>query len=487
MKKNILLLLCLVAFFTHLAHAADTLSYDLRFTIKGLKTPTCLLGYYQGEKTFAVDTAQADTTTGFVRFRKNKRLLQGVYFVAAVPTATDSAKNKNMQGGILIDFMLTEWRDFSIQTVINAPYDSAMVERSSENAAYFAFMRQYLKTLGEINQINESANLIRKATKDPQALETSQKQLQQKNLSLDMQERTFLEKYPDHLFAQLLKANRLPTVPDSLKPFDEQRRPNRAYRTYLRQHFWDNFDFTEERLLQSKVFVTRFRQYLEQTTPQHPDSLRNAIDDAFEQMRPYTIFYRYALRWLTERLDASFDAAPLAETLFVHLVENYHQDTVTSGTDPATWERLHYKSELFKPTLIGKVAPEIELLDTAGVKTQLSQVYSPFTLVIFYSALCSHCQAATPKIDEAYAQYKGKGVQFFAVCTDPERSVWKDYVTRRNWTFPNVAIDREHSKLQDVYAAYNLPVFYLLDARKRIIAKRFAADKLSEVLGKFLK
>ena len=115
--------------------------YDIKITIRGFQSEKALLGYYYGDKTYVVDSAKVDTKSGKMRFFGNRKLLEGVYFVANTE-------------GVVLDFIVNGWKDFSISTDSKALLDSASVFRSEENKYYFDYLKTVKKKQSEIKNID---------------------------------------------------------------------------------------------------------------------------------------------------------------------------------------------------------------------------------------------------------------------------------------------------------------------------------------------
>jgi peroxiredoxin len=273
----------------------------------------------------------------------------------------------------------------------------------------------------------------------------------------------------------------MPPVLSDVAPVLDGNKPNPIYWFYLRQHFFDNIDFTDKRLLRTPYYTKKLVQFLGYMPPK-VDSVKVELDFILEKTRSNPDFYRFTLQWLTAVFDNNLDKMTNADTYFIHLVEKYHHN-LDSGTDKYTLERLDYKANAFKNALIGNPAPPFSLPNTEGVTTSLADVKSDFTILIFYSSLCSHCRIAMPKIKEALQYIDSSKLKVMTVCTDAQREPWLaflDEMHMKNWT--NMLDTKLESEIQKKYVTWNLPVIYLLDKNKIIIANRIKPEKLPDLL-----
>ena len=314
------------------ASPEDSAYYNIKIKITGIKTAKVVLGYYLGEQTFAVDTAQVDTSTGDIRFKTTRKLAQGVYFVAHTE-------------GVVFNLILATETDFSISTNISAPYDSAKIEHSVENAVYFNYMKAVQKVQNDISQIDGVTDMLRQAKADKSVINAQQQKITARYAGLDKYTQSVIRQAP-HLFtSKLLNISTMPIVPTELTQLKNDK-PNPAYWFYFRKHFFDGVDFTDKRLVRSPYYVNRLGQFLGYMD-NNTDSVKAELDFLLNKTQPNAEFYKFTLKWLTAVFDDNMDRMPNADAYLIHLVEKYHRKA-ESGTDKYTLERMEYKVNAFK-------------------------------------------------------------------------------------------------------------------------------------------
>lgn len=446
----------------------DSAYYDIKIQLTGIKTAKVVLGYYIGEQKFAVDTTQADTTTGDIRFKPKRKLVQGVYFVSHTE-------------GVLFNLILADETDFSIVTDITAPYDSAKIDHSIENAVYFNYMKAVRRIQNEISQINEITDMLRQAKADKNVINEQQQKINARYAGLEKYTQSVIRQAP-HLFtSKLLNISTMPVVPAEL-PQLKNDKPNPAYWFYFRKHFFDGVDFTDKRLVRSPYYANRLGQFLGYMV-NNADSVKAELDFLINKTHPNAEFYKFTLQWLTAVFDDNIDRMPNADAYLIHLVEKYHRKA-DSGTDKYTLERMEYKVNAFKNVLIGNTAPNFSLPNTEGVLKSLADVKADYTLVVFYSSLCSHCREAMPTIQNVLKNIDSKKLKVFTVCTDGVREPWLSFLEEmkmKDWT--NVLDTAPDTDIQKKYVTWNLPVLYLLDKNKTIVANRIKPENLQNLIA----
>tara|TARA_B100000941_G_scaffold153629_1_gene108920 strand:- start:1437 stop:1856 length:420 start_codon:yes stop_codon:yes gene_type:complete len=131
--------------------------------------------------------------------------------------------------------------------------------------------------------------------------------------------------------------------------------------------------------------------------------------------------------------------------------------------------------------------------DTSGTIYSMQDLDAKYTLLVFFGPTCGHCKKEMPKIKKSLDSLRDKGVDIkvFAVATEFDKKEWKKFIKEQNtgdWL--NVA-DINHddegnpvasSDWRDKYDIYSTPVVYLLDEKKKIIAKRITHQQVKEIV-----
>ncbi len=468
MKKDFILLIFLF-FFSNFIKASpeDSAYYDVKIKLTGIKTAKVVLGYYLGEQTFVVDSTKADTITGEMRFKPTRRLAQGVYFVANTE-------------GVIFNVILASENEFTITSNIFAPYDSANIDHSVENSVFFNYMKRVYKTQEEVGQISAMMDMLRQAKADKNVINEQQQKITARYAGLEKYTQSVIRQAPNLFTSKLLNISTMPVLSSELTLLN-QGKPNPAYWFYFRQHFFDGMDFTDNRLLRTPYYANRLEQFLGYMS-NNTDSVKAQLDFILKTAHPNLEFYKFTLQWLTSVFDNNIDKMPNADAYLIHLVQKYHRKT-DSGTDKYTLERLEYKVNAFKNVLMGSPAPNFALPNTEGVLKSLADVKADYTLVVFYSSLCSHCREAMPKIQSALQNIDSKKLKVLTVCTDGVRTSWLSFLEEmkmKDWI--NVIDKQPDTDIQKKYVTWNLPVLYLLDKNKFILANRIKPEKLHEIL-----
>jgi len=443
------------------AWAQSPLNARLSFELRDLPAGYVTLGYYLGGQAFRLDSTLLLTPGQAFQFDK-KALKPGLYFLSAGSRR-------------LLDFVVASPAD---SFLIRGTLSQAEVLGSEENQAYFLFEQGRKQLEEKILAKTQMLQMVDQATKgQKEAVEPLQTDLEDLYKMGDSLAISFINEYESSLYAQMLRSVRPPIAPENV-----QHSGGSELLFWQRVHYFDHTNFQDERLLHNHFWHTFFDGYFAQFVTPHPDSLLQSISEVLAKMPRNGLFYQFTVLRLTRFFEQN--NAPGADRVFVYLVEKHLPKDRTPWLDLATLERLHYKADAHRPNLTGSLALNFELPDENGQVHSLYEVQAPITMLVFYSPLCDHCKEVMPKIYQTHLDYGPKGLKTVAVNTDQQHVYWKKMVGQQSWNWLNLASPEGIEALEKQYSAVNLPVIYLLDRDKRILAKRVSAEQLGEMLSR---
>jgi thiol-disulfide isomerase/thioredoxin len=294
-------------------------------------------------------------------------------------------------------------------------------------------------------------------------------------------------------------------------------RPDSIYQYYYyKSHFFDGVDFTDDRIIRTPFFDDRVKRYFESVILQHPDTIIQEIDKVLGRSKQDGLVYNLLIGHFTYKYEQSkvmgFDK------IFVHICDKY----IISGkakqvyTDE-TVKKIKERADIMRNLLLESKAPELYMIDTLYGKQVMKMgfdtaktsqgvtdlyyknvekltpmfktlytVKSKFTVLVFWSVDCGHCQTEIPKLNEELKELKGK-IDFttFAVYTKEDFEAWRKFILEKKLDFVNVFDPIHINNLKEKYDIYSTPVIYILDKDKKIKAKRLGSEQVIDML-KFL-
>ena len=446
---------------------AQTPAYSIKAKVGGLKDTTCILAHYFGFNQYIPkDTARADAN-GNMLFEGNKKLPEGLYLMVL----PDKKR--------WVELLITDQQRFSFETDTADFVGRMLVDGSVENKSFYDYQK-FMKTQYTEANIIQAQKKIRDDDASKALFNRQLNDIQQKTRDFRAQ---FLKQNDKTFTAKLLRAAAEPEVPptpklangrpDSLFPFN-----------YYKAHYWDGFDFADERLVRTPFLQRKLDAYIKDLTVQNADSIiksadyvvGKAIAGGNKEIKSYTIWY------ITNKYEVPEVIG--TDAVFVHMSEKYYLSGIMPIVDSSTIAKIRTKVNTIKPLLVGKVFPDMKAQDTLGVFRTVSSIKSDFTVVFFYDPTCGHCRDATPELKKFYDANRTKGVQLYAVAVSNTPEQWKKYIGEfkvGNWLHvygPSGGVD-----YQTKYDVYTTPVVYVLDKDKKIIGKRLGVEQLGDFLN----
>ncbi|MCC6690859.1 MAG: DUF5106 domain-containing protein, partial [Bacteroidia bacterium] len=395
--------------------------YTLKFKVKNLpKDSTCYLAHYYADvnKQMVVDTTKVGTD-GVIVFDGKKKLSEGLYLLIV----------KRHQ---LFNFFIDQQQDFSIETDTLDFTKYMKIKGSDVNKHYYEYMDHLAQKHKEIEPLLE-------LRKNPKLSSDSVKLLTDRMNKINKEVRAYMESavktQPKSLFAKFVNTLIEPDVPQAPKLANGRVDSTFSYR-YMRAHYWDNFDFSDERLINTPVLLGKMQHFLEKLTYPIPDSISAAVDIIVDKAKANKNMFQYVLGWAAYHYESAQVLG--MDAVFVHLVERYFMTKQAFWVDSTQLAKINERAIALKPLLIGKYAPNLALKDSAMNDVVLYDVKSKFTMLYFWDYGCSHCKKVTPKLLEWYHKTKAKGVTVFAVGTETNSVEWKKYIKENKLDWINV-------------------------------------------------
>jgi Domain of unknown function (DUF5106) len=284
-----------------------------------------------------------------------------------------------------------------------------------------------------------------------------------------------MKRYPDLFFTKLINANRTPSVSDDIRPFDDSGKPNPTYYYYGCRHFWDEFDFNDTRLLRSKVYVQKVRQYLDQILHSDIDSMKRYSDFLLSKSKVTLEFYQSTLNCVTQFFESRI-SQPNGDKLYIYMVENYHQRT-GSGVSAAKLVEMNEKVKYLKAYMIGQKAPALQFSDKDGYIRCLNEINSKWTLLYFNDSEVETVRTNLNLFNELCKDYELKDVKGYSVSRNGLNQ-WLSLAKLKT----EIVFEQEATQNDHTYIYNECPIFYLLNKDHQIVERANSLDEIKKVL-----
>jgi len=114
-------------------------------------------------------------------------------------------------------------------------------------------------------------------------------------------------------------------------------------------------------------------------------------------------------------------------------------------------------------------------------------IKNKYTILFIFDPDCAHCKEETPKLVSFYDKKKFD-VEVYAVSADTSMAKMRDYIREMKMKWITVNGPRTYvGPYQDLYDAVTTPSLYVIDDKKKIIAKKVPAEKLEDFFAQYEK
>lgn len=437
--------------------------YKIDVKITDLPNQELYLAYHFGNKQYMKDTVVLDEN-GTGTFQGDEALDGGIYLIVF-----PSKK--------YFEFVVNN-ENFSIEADTSNPMESLKIEGSLENELY-------LKDMAFIRKMQQKKKTLQNQQSKEGIKEKEKKEIKAELERLDEEVKAFREELitqnEGFFYPKFLKALEDPEIPEEVK---NNTADSNASFYYYRNHYFENMDFSDDRLLRTPSMHNKVVYYIDKLTPQSPDSLNKAVDLVLQRAKKNDDVFQYFTVFLLNKFAKSkvmgFD------NVYVHLVENYYASGDAWWVDSTDLYRITSRAKELKPTLVGQKAPTLVLKNENDKIVAINNLPNKYTLLYFYDPDCGHCKKETPKMVKAVNEAKEKNIdiQPVAVSIDSDEEKWHKFMKEYGVdTWINLADLNYRNNFREIYDLQSTPRAFLLDSDKKIIAKRFDSNQLINILN----
>jgi thiol-disulfide isomerase/thioredoxin len=471
-------------------------SQSLKFKIIGQKDTTVHLVRYYGNNLHYADTAQIKN--GIVEFNGKK---QKPGFLAVL-----------LPDQKMFEFIYNN-EEVYIETSVPNFIKTMKVKKSEENKVFL----NYINYLTEKRIVSKGFNDERKSLdKESAKYKLLSNQMDSVSYLVTQYQKDLIKNNPEKLVSKIVKMCMDVEIPEA--PLGEDGKPlDSLFRYhYYFEHFFDNIDLKDDRLVNTSFFHNKLETYFGKTMMiQHWDTIIKYGFAFCDQLDPKSKMFEYCVTYITSNFEKSKIMG--MDKVFVMMGNRYYCPRNSEGKSPAYWmpenklEDLCEKVTTNLNLVMGATPPNICLVDTTGSKwIDFYSINAEYTILYFWDPECGHCKKTTPKLQTLYDQkFKDRNIEIFSVgkAIGDEYPKWKKFIADNHLTFTNVALtdplynaalknasqfvpkytnieSLNYSKTYDIYAT---PRIFVLDKDKKIIAKQLSISQLEDLLDKLQK
>ncbi len=446
--------------------------YNIKVKVRNTTDTICFLAYHLGDKKYVRDTSLINKKGEFV-FSGEEALPGGIYIVYF-------PNKKNFE--IIINEQF-----FSIETEGEDFVKNFSTQDSEENQVFF----DYLKFTGAINEkairLSERRKLLADSlNKDDKMKKSLRESFEAEKKEIEETLKGFekeIKDYREKLFAEKMHLY----VVKTFKAVEEVDVPKDLDNTekfkYYKTHFFDYIDLSDDRMMRTPIVDKKVNRYLEKLTVQDPDSIIKEADYLVGKCKPGSELIKFVIITITNKYSTS--KIMCMDRVFVHMVNNYYSTGKAYWADSAQLAKLEDRARTLSWTACGQQTPNLQKLqDTSGNYRELYRQSAKYTVIYFWDPDCGHCKKATPKLVTAYNEaLKDMGVRIYAVATTKDKKKWIKFINdkgMREWT--NVYDPEYKSPFRQWYDITSTPKVYIVDQRKKVIARQLGVEQISDFI-----
>ncbi len=467
MKKLIKLLpLVFVLFFLTTKTFAD--GYKIKIKINGLKDTTLYLGYHFGDKNFVLDTIKVNNRGEGV-FEGKKDLKGGIYIII-LPEKS------------FFEILIDKDQNFSIETDTSLKAENYVknmkIKGSEENKQfndYQKFMMNESKKVGKLRKKMHSKN------ENKDSVKIYEQEIKDVDKEVKAKWGAIVKNDPNALLSKIISSLNEVVVPDAPVDSKGNKIDSLFEYHYYKNHFFDNIDFSDARLLRTPILYYKLNQYFSRVVVQIPDSIDVEAEKIIEKSKANKDVFQYVLQFIFNYANSSQIMG--MDKVFVFLADKYYLTGQATWVDSSFVKKIRDRVNELKPNLIGNTAPELKMNTYDGKYVSLHQVKAKYTILVFWDPDCGHCKKDVPKLHDLYEKYWKKGVEVFAVYTQVDLKKWTKFIEDKGLTdWVNVYDPYNFSNFRSKYNVVSTPLIYILDKDKKIIAKRIDTETVKKIL-----
>ena len=484
MKKRIYFFLLLGCLFQQTSAQVKKLAQNtsnghaIQISLKPYQNTKIYIGTNYGNNRVLADSCILNQNSEGV-FKGTQKLTPGIYFLV------------NPKYSILFDFLVDDAQKFKIVADTNNIANYSIIG-SKENDLFKEYSVSVNKIGAELSSIE---NKFKAATTASDSAKYKEQYIA-KDKELKEQRSSFMKAHPNSMMSYLLKVMQRPEAPaipivngkaDSLYPF-----------YYVKNHYWDNVVFNDNRLIRTPFFEAKLDEYFKNYVARDADSIIEEVQYMLTVAKTGKEIYPFLLFKFTNKyISPEFMGQ---DKVFLHLYQNFFAKGDTILLNEASKKSITERAYSMMANQLGLAAPMLDINTIDDKPFSLYKTAAPYTFIAFWDPTCSHCKVEIPQLDSIYkASWKALGVQIVGVNINfKELVAWKKFVADNkidNWQHVyqtekdlNTEIaNRKPTTIRQLYDVFKTPTFYLLDANKRIIAKNLSLTQFNDFLQSQIK
>ncbi|MEO6189399.1 MAG: thioredoxin-like domain-containing protein, partial [Saprospiraceae bacterium] len=363
-----------------------------------------IIGFYL-DQNFLADTL--NSTDGVIHYKKDKAMDQGLYYFS-IPGRKDE----------YVQVFIGEDQEFEMTALASDLFNSMEIKGSEENSLFYENIKFESPIQASIGKINNELKNLKEDSPEYRQLKSDLIKYDNQRMS---KIKELYNKYPKSLFVNFKNGGQNPKLDETLS--------KEAQLVKFRNEFWDNVNFSDERLLHTVIIGNKLKRFFKDLTPQNQDSIIQSAHMLMQKVIHNKEYFKAIANWITLTYEPGKCPLMDAEAVFVFMVQNYFTKEKAFWQDSLSTSVIQKRAFEMSHCLLGQQGPNVISVDPLGNSQELYTMKADYLIVYMYNPECEHCQEETPKLHKYYLEHKDS-VDVFAIAIQTNDEKWKNYINK---------------------------------------------------------
>ena len=274
----------------------------------------------------------------------------------------------------------------------------------------------------------------------------------------------------------------LPDIPAEITNSD-------ARAAYLVMHYWDRFDFADEKLTQRpEITEQAFVDYINILTYVPFEKAQESLNYTLKKAEIGNAMYAY-FGTLFDKYFYGANSPFRNEEFYVPVLQELVKSDLLSEADKS---RYQFQLDMAMKNRVGQTANDFSYTLASGQTQKMSSIRSEYLILMFSNPDCPTCMAVinaltkSPALNNAFSMNSPTRTMLTILTVYPDADIdeWKSHLPQlpANWLHAyDKGMTITKQKLYDVKA---IPTLYLLDRDKKVLLKDTSIEAIDAFFSK---
>jgi thiol-disulfide isomerase/thioredoxin len=272
----------------------------------------------------------------------------------------------------------------------------------------------------------------------------------------------------------LISCDIMPVIPQEFSPKDQL--------AWVKDHFYDNIDFSDGRILYSDILPKKIIEYLKLYANRNlsRDELEKEYMKSVDRIMSFVGGKNDEVEEMViNHMIKGFQQLEFQEVL-TYIVNQYVLES--SCVDEERKATLEQRIEGFDKMAIGQTIPEFSIT-TKSNEVITNATDTPYRLIMFWASWCPHCLEDMPAIISELNKVERSEIEVILVSVDEVKQEWEAAIEKHpGWWKESCDLKGWNGDMANDFYIYATPTILLLDQSGKILSKPVNSGQLKLAL-----